>query len=44
MKKNNRIVIGAGGTGGHLFPASSIKKALRNLKAITLRFKMQLTL
>ena len=26
MKKNNKIVIGAGGTGGHLFPASSIKK------------------
>ncbi len=30
MKKNNKIVIGAGGTGGHLFPASSIKKALEN--------------
>jgi len=31
MKKNNKIVIGAGGTGGHLFPASSIKKALENI-------------
>lgn len=28
MKKNKKIVIGAGGTGGHLFPASAIKKAL----------------
>ena len=26
--KNKKIVIAAGGTGGHLFPASSIKKAL----------------
>ena len=29
-KKNKRIVIAAGGTGGHLFPASSMKKALEN--------------
>ena len=28
LKKKNRIVIAAGGTGGHLFPASTIKKAL----------------
>lgn len=27
-KKNKKIVIAAGGTGGHLFPASTIKKAL----------------
>lgn len=31
MKKNNRIVIGAGGTGGHLFPASAIKYSLEKL-------------
>lgn len=29
--KNNKIVIAAGGTGGHLFPASFIKKELENL-------------
>ncbi len=28
MKNNKKIIIAAGGTGGHLFPASSIKQAL----------------
>ena len=30
MFKNSRIIICGGGTGGHLFPAISIKKQLSN--------------
>lgn len=33
--ENKRIIIGGGGTGGHIFPAISIAKAIRKLKPDT---------
>ena len=32
MKKNLRIIISGGGTGGHIFPAVSIANAIKTLQ------------
>ena len=35
MKKNLRIIISGGGTGGHIFPAGSIANSIKELQPET---------